>query len=412
MMSVPQWKSCKLGRGLQSDRLEIGGGNILVPARGAYTLTFFTPSFGQARLPLPDPTASPSLFRMQGYELWPAATLTGSSFVPEASPVLLHLRFSAPVDANVLRANFSAITLDNGAASVEDLIVYSDTWFGIVVTPAAAADSAQGPIVQVRVPQGLVFALNDTDPDGWLPVKAGRANTAAAWSFIYSPPESRVGSPVWHPLVYLRDRSDRWPDGPDGGWWVTAIHANLAADTGHVLLTGWGRSQEFACTSAGARKFGVSFMLDPAQLDALSSASAAAQAGTALELRIDPISESPRNRSDVLYCSGHAPLRDGRKLYAGGATYRNLSTALEIESGLEYARMYDPKTGNFSMYDDSMRSETHSGTTFKLPAPDRRSFVALCARNRDEGSGDSRRCQFSRVHVPGCVSVLDVFLCF
>lgn len=358
VVTAPQWKSCKVGRGLQADRLEIGGGNILVPARGAFTLTFFTPSFAQSRLPLPDPTASASLFRMQGHELWPAAILRSSSFVPEASPVLLHLRFSAPVDEDVLRANFSAITLDNAAASVDDLIVYSDTWFGILVTPAAvtpAADTAQRPMISVRVPQGLVFALNDTeaDPDGSLPVAAGRANTAAEWSFIYSPPESRVGMPVWHPLVYLRDRSDRWPDGPEGGWWVTAIHTNLVAATGQVLLTGWGRGQEFACTSAGARKFGVSFVLDPAQLDALAIGSDPPQA--ALELHIRPVSEAPRNHSDVLYCSGHAPLRDGRKLYAGGATYRNLSTALEIESGLEYARMFDPKTGNFSMSDDQMR---------------------------------------------------------
>jgi hypothetical protein len=54
-----------------------------------------------------------------------------------------------------------------------------------------------------------------------------------------------------------------------------------------------------------------------------------------------------------LYCSGHAPLEDGRILFMGGARYKNLGEVgdpgafLQDEFGLNYPRLYDPRTKEF-----------------------------------------------------------------
>jgi hypothetical protein len=142
---------------------------------------------------------------------------------------------------------------------------------------------------------------------------------------------------VWGPLVELRDDSDRWPvDKPAGGWWVTGMHANLLAD-GRVLITGWERRDRDTCGFRGTRRHGVSFLLDPAtDLDAPT-------------FHLQPLDERGRDE-DVLYCSGHAPLADGRVLYTGGARYVRLGEGpgAEEEYGLDYARVFDPAGGTFT----------------------------------------------------------------
>jgi hypothetical protein len=139
---------------------------------------------------------------------------------------------------------------------------------------------------------------------------------------------------VWGPLVSLRDDTQMFPgDKPAGGWWVTPIHTTLLAD-GKVLVTGWGRRDRVSCVAGGTRKNGVSFILDPADL-------------TTSSLNITPIDEAPEQPSDVLYCAGFTPMPDGRVLYASGATYEWLRTPQHLEWGLNYARVFDPRTRSF-----------------------------------------------------------------
>ena len=48
---------------------------------------------------------------------------------------------------------------------------------------------------------------------------------------------------AWGPLIELRDNTSIWSkEKPDGGWWVTPIHASLLPN-GKVLITGWSRSE-------------------------------------------------------------------------------------------------------------------------------------------------------------------------
>jgi Domain of unknown function (DUF1929) len=159
---------------------------------------------------------------------------------------------------------------------------------------------------------------------------------------------------TWTPLVTLRDTTNTFPGDnriarPPDGWWVAPIHANLLAD-GKVLVTGWNRPVEKLCRDHQGRLAGTSFLLDVDRLGV-------AQPTT---LEITPLNEQPRDPGDVLYCAGHAPLADGRILFMGGARYLNLGVAgfpagsqapydesafRQEEFGLNYARIFDPATG-------------------------------------------------------------------
>ena len=78
---------------------------------------------------------------------------------------------------------------------------------------------------------------------------------------------------------------------------------------------------------------------------------------------------------DALYCSGHAPLQDGRVLYVGGARYANISSPFEREWGLDYARIYNPKTNTISLVKDK------DGNVFKMPLG--RSWYPTASRTID-----------------------------
>jgi hypothetical protein len=139
---------------------------------------------------------------------------------------------------------------------------------------------------------------------------------------------------AWGPLVSLRDDTAMFPsDKPVGGWWVTPIHATLLP-SGKVLVTGWGRRDRDSCFAGGTRRNGVSYILDPDDL-------------TTSSLNVTPIDEAGSPSSDVLYCAGHTPIADGRVLYAGGSRYEALGQPTQLEQGLNYARLFDPKTSTF-----------------------------------------------------------------
>ena len=141
----------------------------------------------------------------------------------------------------------------------------------------------------------------------------------------------------WSPIVSLRDNTNTFPRSdeipkPEQGWWVTPIHVNLLPN-GKVLVTGWSRPKESRCGKGEGRRFGTSFVLDPAQLTTTDGS-----------FNITPIDEAPQLEGDVLYCSGHAPLPDGSILFMGGAKYTNLGDPKkQKEFGLNYARVFDGK---------------------------------------------------------------------
>jgi hypothetical protein len=337
---TPDWKECKLGRGLDETKLEIGGGNIKVPQRGDYTLTYFTPSLLSSARPPMYAGAVPGGFLMAGRNLWPAVTIQTKDFVLQQQRVKLSLVFSSPIAVDAVLRNASAIKVEH--ADVDNITSVSSTQVDLYILPSELRSEF---IIRVSIPEGLTYAETD-DPDNPGTMLVGLPTTAAYFSLIYSPPWWRRGTAAWGRLVIMRDPTNRWPVGqPMDGWYVTAIHGNILARTGQVLLTGWGRAEEFACKSAGSRKLGVSFLLDPTDLLNLPKQS---QSPSLTYSIAETLQENGRNNSDVLYCSGHAPLRDGRKFYAGGATYLNLGTATEEETGLPYARVWDPLQLNWT----------------------------------------------------------------
>lgn len=148
-----------------------------------------------------------------------------------------------------------------------------------------------------------------------------------------------TSSGEWGRRVELRDRTSRDSTVamPDGGWYVTPIHASLLP-TGKVFVTGWSRVDKDSCSFPdGSRRNGVSFVLDPARVQG-SSAPA--------ELAIAPVDENVSSLpswKSVLYCAGHSPVVIGGEsavLLTGGSRYLFLGDREhEIEEGLRSAHL-------------------------------------------------------------------------
>jgi hypothetical protein len=145
----------------------------------------------------------------------------------------------------------------------------------------------------------------------------------------------------WGPVVNLRDDTNTHAGSkPAGGWFVTPIHAVLQARDGKVVLSGTGRIGQSSCNGTTQRGYGLTFLLDPAQLDA------ATDGATVLVQPIDEKASDPEHH--VLYCSGQIPLADGRLLYIGGTNYPNVLPNNNPELGLDYARVFDPDSESFT----------------------------------------------------------------
>jgi hypothetical protein len=153
----------------------------------------------------------------------------------------------------------------------------------------------------------------------------------------------------WEPVVQLKDNTNKFPGTPDrpkpdGGWWVTPIHATLLPE-GKALITGWSRFDFSDCRIHRTRQNGESFLIDPKDLDG----------GQPRTMFVKPIDEQARpGNLDVLYCAGNVTMKDGRVLYVGGARYQHLGdNPGELEYGLNYSRIFDPATHTFSRLDYS-----------------------------------------------------------
>ncbi len=181
---------------------------------------------------------------------------------------------------------------------------------------------------------------------GLLPacLMAKEASHGSAGSFDTETQSAELVGNSWGEVVALRDDSSSYPNGkPAGGWWVAPIHATLLT-SGKVLITGWGRRDRDHCGDHGSRMTGTTFLLDPNTLP---------NGGT---LNVQPLAEAQApGTSDVLYCSGHTPIADGRVLFTGGARYQNLGDhGSELEFGLEYARVFTPQTSSFARVNTPM----------------------------------------------------------
>jgi hypothetical protein len=187
---------------------------------------------------------------------------------------------------------------------------------------------------------------------------AGAAGAAGAASAPYV---------RWGRLTQLRDAVSQPPPDvlgpdnqvqmPDGGWWVTPIHALALAD-GNVLITGWGRYKEKECEQhhGDDRRFGVSFVVDPA---GLAAGPVDPNHPTPASYALQPIDEktpleSSEYSADVLYCGGHSHLSDGRILYAGGSKYKDLGRPTQTEYGSSRAHLFDPAARSFELLAEPM----------------------------------------------------------
>jgi|GEM_PF-1253705 len=152
----------------------------------------------------------------------------------------------------------------------------------------------------------------------------------------------------WGPVASLRDDiSAGTGTKPKGGFYVTPIHAVLRAGDGKVILTGTGRVAQNGCDGSTQRGYGLTFVLDPAELDAIEDAAT---------LSVKPIDEQASDKEHhVLYCSGQIPLADGRVLYVAGTEYPRALPISSPEYGLNYARIFDPKTDTFTRITAAMK---------------------------------------------------------
>jgi cytochrome c peroxidase len=153
----------------------------------------------------------------------------------------------------------------------------------------------------------------------------------------------------WGPLGSLRDdTATHTANKPAGGWYVTPIHAVLRARDGKVVLTGTKRIGAQTCDGSTQRHYGVTFVLDPQQLDAIEDGAT---------VPVQPIGEQARGADErhVLYCSGHVPLPDGRILYVGGTDYPRVLPIITPELGLDYSRVFDPDAGTFERIEAPMK---------------------------------------------------------
>ena len=174
--------------------------------------------------------------------------------------------------------------------------------------------------------------------------RSWRSVSLAVWSaaalFSSNAPAAEQGP--WGPVASLRDDTATHAGSkPAGGWYVTPIHAVLRARDGKMILTGTGRIGQSSCNGTTQRGYGLTFVLDPAQLDAIEDGAT---------LQVQPIQEEAKDRDErhVLYCSGQIPLADGRVLYVAGTEYPRVLPISSPEYGLDYSRIFDPKTEKFT----------------------------------------------------------------
>ena len=322
------WKQGKIGIG-RDGALFPGGGGGRIPNTANYDITVHTAKH---------PTMPNTIKLVPRSGKIPACTITTDRYVysPGAGHAKGMLSFTDFV------SNFSLTSTPSK---------------GIVITRTAITGQND-------------FLLNvqwgNISPDSVSLVVASGESSECSWKFLIT--NNIEESSRWGPLFTLRDSSSTFPDATNdkktGGWYVTPIHANVVASTGHVLISGWLRRDGMPCAGgpfpAGRRRAAVTFLLD-----ALNELKENVEDTVINIQRVEEASEytfedGPLGRNitshrednltvdgDSIYCAGHTTLEDGRIFFAGGARYAYMSDPREHEWGLDYARIFHPGKKTF-----------------------------------------------------------------
>lgn len=143
------------------------------------------------------------------------------------------------------------------------------------------------------------------------------------------------GQDKWSPLVELRQKNQ--------GLWIPPIHIMLQAN-GRVLMPG---ANMRATRDAGVIQATSNFILTPDD----------PTADMVLELQ-EIGSPHHEPASENLFCTGHAPMADGRYLMAGGNKEGqycdDAGACVEALRGLDYGLTYDQATESFTIIDQKM----------------------------------------------------------
>jgi hypothetical protein len=185
--------------------------------------------------------------------------------------------------------------------------------------------------------------------------------------------QCEAATQTWTRNVDLIDTSNAFAsDMPTNGWHVAPVHTTLL-DNGKVFIVGWNRKDYINCVKPdGSRKHGVSFVIDVEDIVKAGSGQVDALRGLPNPTYIvsQPFDDKKKAVEDELYCSGQVTLDDGRVWAVGGATYKNLGTANEVENGIDYGRMFDPVANSISLTSQSPIGNMWYPTAAKLPGGD------------------------------------------
>lgn len=339
------WKQGKIGMKTNTNTggvLQPGGAAGYVPFTGVYTMTLRTPAH---------PTA-PNTLEYQITNAQPGVWVESVRSVTSTPTVMLEIRFSEAV----IGFSSQKIKTTNAQCSSNSRSLGRQSDGSFLFTVSCTI-------------QNVGVATFDLAAGAASSVAAPPRNTSVAptWSILFTR-SMGLTQANFGPLFTLRDKSR--PGYPSGGYYVAAMHANFIPALGQVLLSGTGRRGGETCFGGLApgdrRAFDVSFLLDPRTLR-----------GQASNITVQPIPEDAEYRirtpvfnaavqptsgtydglpitGDVIYCSGHTTMLDGKVFFTGGARYAYLSSPLENEWGLDYSRIFDPESKVFKAVRNSV----------------------------------------------------------
>ena len=370
------WKQGKIGVGAGQMTIP-GGGQGLYPYKGIFNITLYTD--GHALYP--------RTLRLVATNQAPTVDIsTDRQIIGANSTFQISLTFNEQVNFEKDLVRISGATwTENGWRQVGDKTFHRNA-----------------------LPQTLGTVRIEVAAGAGVSTASGRPSSPSKSSVLV---QEVGGTARWGPLFELRDPSGVYTgnpaaetqDPPEGGWYVTPIHAVVLPLERALLVSGWVRRDGMPCYGGqgpgGRRQASVSFKLriselnkvnfenrkrshghsrslqctricfcvvtgQPTTFTHITQLAAGTGDGEKVVLQISRVEEKAQKPfesseefsynghmidGDAIYCAGHTPLEDGRVFYFGGARYAYISQSREHEWGLDYARIYDSKTKEFSL---------------------------------------------------------------